>query len=89
MKIKKLLKIILVAPSYIVVENNGENMRIQLSSTEGLGVGEMYEYEEKINFEKSDEKEIESPETSDVVREESKEDIEKEDIALSEENEEL
>lgn len=89
MKIKKLLKIILVAPSYIVVENNGENMRIQLSSTEGLGVGEMYEYEEKINFEKSDEKEIESPETSDVVREESKEDIEKEDISLSEENEEL
>lgn len=89
MKIKKLLKIILVAPSYIVVENNGENMRIQLSSTEGLGVGEMYEYEEKINFEKSDEKEIESPETSDVVREESKEDIEKEDTALSEENEEL
>lgn len=89
MKIKKLLKIILVAPSYIVVENNGENMRIQLSSTEGLGVGEMYEYEEKINFEKSDEKEIESPETSDVVREESKEDIEREDIALSEENEEL
>ena len=89
MKIKKLLKIILVAPSYIVVENNGENMRIQLSSTEGLGVGEMYEYEEKINFEKSDEKEIESPETLDVVREESKEDIEKEDISLSEENEEL
>lgn len=48
MKIKKLLKIILVAPNYIVVNQNGSNVKIKISNTSKYIAGDMYEMEEII-----------------------------------------
>jgi hypothetical protein len=52
MKIKKLLKIVLVASSYIVVQENGQNQRIALSDTSGYQIGDMYEIENIIEEKK-------------------------------------
>lgn len=43
MKITKLLKVVLVAPEYIVVDNGGENMRV--STNKSYAIGDIYEYE--------------------------------------------
>jgi hypothetical protein len=45
MKIKKLLKIILVAPSYLIVSYNGNNRTVYCDSS-SYSTGDMYELEE-------------------------------------------
>jgi hypothetical protein len=45
MKINKLLKIILVTPTYIVVDNNGCNERISIRDSK-YKIGDVYETEE-------------------------------------------
>jgi len=46
MKIKKLLKIVLVAPSYLVVSDKGENRTVHCD-TFGYSIGDIYELEEE------------------------------------------
>ena len=58
MKVKKLVKIILVAPSYIIVDNDGNNQLIYLD-TSNKKIGDFYEMELEI---KSDETKIEEME---------------------------
>ena len=45
MKIKKLLQIVLVAPSYLIVSYNGNNLIVHCD-TRGYVEGDMYEFEE-------------------------------------------
>lgn len=46
MKIKKLLKIKIVAKNYIILEGaDGNNLRVHLSDTSNLHAGEMYEFD--------------------------------------------
>ena len=45
MKINKLLKIILVTPTYIVIDNNGSNERISIRDSK-YKVGDFYEVED-------------------------------------------
>jgi hypothetical protein len=43
MKIKKLLRIKLVAPTYLIVAEDGNNRTIRLSDTSMYAIGDMYE----------------------------------------------
>jgi len=63
MKIKKLLKIVLVANSYIVVQEDGQNQRIPLADTSEYQIGDMYEIENVIE-KKKEEKSFEKPKRS-------------------------
>lgn len=71
MKIKKLLKVVLVAQSYIVVEEDGEGIKIPIKQGEVYNIGDMYEREENLTEQAEDLKEKESsletnPESNDA-----------------------
>ena len=51
MKIRKLLKIILIAPTYLVVEENGSNQIIH-TDTKNKKVGDFFEIEHEIEEQK-------------------------------------
>ena len=51
MKINKLLKIILVAPSYLVVSDKGENRTVHCD-TSNYVIGDTYELEEESSEQK-------------------------------------
>ncbi|MFZ2992532.1 MAG: hypothetical protein WA061_02340 [Microgenomates group bacterium] len=72
MKLKKLLKIVLVAPSYIIVDDNGNNVSIH-TNTDNKKIGDFFEVEYEIEDKKPSKTSYKREEKQSFLKEENNE----------------